>query len=36
MDTYRKEFGKEEFDATLDMLMKVMDFTENKILAKNE
>ena len=36
MDTYRKEFGKKEFDATLDMLMKVMDFTENKILAKND
>jgi len=36
MDTYRKEFGKEEFDATLDMLMKVIDFTENKILTKND
>lgn len=35
-DIYRKEFGKEEFDNALDLLFRIMDFTENKILAKND
>ncbi len=36
MDIYRKEFGKEEFDSAIGLLFRIMDFTENKILAKND
>ncbi len=35
-DMYRKEFGKEEFDATVDLLFRIVEFTEQKILAHND
>jgi DNA-binding MarR family transcriptional regulator len=36
MDTYRKEFGKEEFDRTLKLMTQIMEFTDQKLIGKNE
>lgn len=33
-DIYRAEFGKDEFERTIDLLFRIVDFTENNILAK--
>jgi DNA-binding MarR family transcriptional regulator len=36
MDTYRKEFGKEEFERTLKMMFRIVEYTDQKIINKNE
>jgi DNA-binding MarR family transcriptional regulator len=36
MDTYRKEFGKEEFERTLKMMFRIIEYTDQKLINKNE
>jgi DNA-binding MarR family transcriptional regulator len=36
MDEYRQVFGKKEFDAMLQMIQKIVEYNDQKLLAKND
>jgi len=36
MDEYREVFGKKEFDGMFELMTKIMEYTDKKILTKND